>query len=98
MAFLGEVTGTSLLAIPFTAGGTVTPFTVPNNVTNLRFDPYGNNLITAFNNGVAFGIAALTLGGTKTAPTLAAKASFVSPSDLHPSTIAVRSPTSFMCP
>jgi hypothetical protein len=99
IAFVGEVTGTTLHAIPLTAGGSLGQVSVPSTITSVRFEPYGGNLLAAYDSGGVFGIAALSLGGSKTAPTLTAKASWISPADLHPNTIAVRQPIPFSsCP
>jgi hypothetical protein len=96
IALVPQVLGTTLLAVPL-AGGTPAAFDVTQNVANARFEPYSNSVIVALANGGNAGIAALTLGGTSTAPTLVQRTDFLAPSDLHPTTIAVRSPDSFTC-
>jgi hypothetical protein len=102
--FVAQLTGTTLFAVPLAAGGTPTSFDISHSVSNVRFEPYTNTAIAAFNGGAGYELTARTLGGTPMAPTLsqrtplAAKNPWAPPDDLRPTLISVRQPVPFACP
>jgi hypothetical protein len=105
MVFVGQVIAdTNLYAVPLAAAGTPTSFDVMNTVSNVRFEPYTNSAIVAFNGGAGYELTALTLGGADLAPALSLRTSatnkvpWAPPSDLRPTLLEVRQPVLFTCP
>ncbi|MGH7271679.1 MAG: hypothetical protein ACREJ3_14705 [Polyangiaceae bacterium] len=105
VTFVAQLIGTLLYAVPI-AGGTPLAYGVSNTLSNVVFEPYTNSVITTVHVGTgstsgSWEINALALSGTATAPALksrAASGSWSPPSDLEPTTIAVRQPVPFSCP
>jgi hypothetical protein len=103
MAFVAELTGSKLFAVPLSAGGTPTLRDVTHTVSNVRFEPFTNTVVTTFNAFTGWEIGALSLGGTATAPTLSPRTAiqmnkpWAPPGDLRPTNIAVRQPIPYDC-
>jgi hypothetical protein len=102
--FVSQITATSLFAIPLVTGGTPRSYEVMHTVSDVVFEPFTSTAIAAFNGGNGDELLALTLGGTNSAPTLTSRSPLAAvnpwapPSDLLPTTIAVRQPIPFACP
>lgn len=96
-----ELTSSELFAVPLSAsGGTPVSASLANPGQAVRFEPYTNTVLTPYKQGGAGEIAAYTLAGTATAPTLTKRKApnWEPPADVLPNIVTVKQLLPLACP